>query len=33
MDAFINVLRQRYHANPHRFRSERLCFLDHVFSR
>ncbi|XP_048615517.1 uncharacterized protein LOC106404439 [Brassica napus] len=33
MDAFINVLRQRYQDNPHHFRSERLCFLDHVFSR
>ncbi|CAF1727613.1 unnamed protein product, partial [Brassica napus] len=33
MDAFINVLRQQYQDNPHHFRSERLCFLDHVFSR
>ncbi|KAF3563195.1 hypothetical protein DY000_02013033 [Brassica cretica] len=33
MDAFIIVLRQRYQDNPHHFRSERLCFLDHVFSR
>ncbi|KAF3595976.1 hypothetical protein DY000_02020499 [Brassica cretica] len=33
IDAFINVLKQRYQDNPHHFRSERLCFLDHVFSR
>ncbi|KAF2538722.1 hypothetical protein F2Q68_00021472 [Brassica cretica] len=33
MDAFINVLRQQYQDNLHHFRSERLCFLDHVFSR
>uniref|UniRef100_A0A0D3AM37 Ubiquitin-like protease family profile domain-containing protein n=1 Tax=Brassica oleracea var. oleracea TaxID=109376 RepID=A0A0D3AM37_BRAOL len=33
MDSFINVLRQRYRDNPHHFRSERLCFLDHIFSR
>uniref|UniRef100_A0A0D3DLJ6 Ubiquitin-like protease family profile domain-containing protein n=1 Tax=Brassica oleracea var. oleracea TaxID=109376 RepID=A0A0D3DLJ6_BRAOL len=32
MDAFINVLRQRYQDNPHHLRSERLCLLDHVFS-
>nr|VDD24864.1 unnamed protein product [Brassica oleracea] len=31
MDAFINVHRQRYQDNPHHFRSERLCFLDHVW--
>ncbi|CAN7055229.1 unnamed protein product [Brassica oleracea var. botrytis] len=30
MDAFINVLRQRYQDNPHHLRSERLCLLDHV---
>src|SRR5690606_33764866 len=33
MDAFINVLRQRYKTNPHHFSSERRCFLNHVFSR
>ncbi|XP_056846239.1 uncharacterized protein LOC130497459 [Raphanus sativus] len=33
MDAWINVLRKRYHANPEMFRSERICFLDHLFSR
>ncbi|CAN7092335.1 unnamed protein product, partial [Brassica rapa subsp. narinosa] len=32
-DAFINVLKQQYQDNPHQSRSERLCFLDHVFSR
>ncbi|KAL0716591.1 hypothetical protein Bca4012_065913 [Brassica carinata] len=32
MDARINVLRKRYDARPHHFRSERLCFLDHLFS-
>ncbi|CAN6992164.1 unnamed protein product, partial [Brassica rapa subsp. trilocularis] len=33
MDAFINVLRQRYQNHPEHFRSDRMCFLDHVFSR
>ncbi|KAF2569600.1 hypothetical protein F2Q68_00025728 [Brassica cretica] len=33
MDAFINLLRQRYKDDSQHFRSERLCFLDHVFSR
>src|SRR5690606_26992423 len=32
MDAWIYVLRKRYHANPQHFRSERMCFLDHLFS-
>ncbi|KAF3535143.1 hypothetical protein F2Q69_00022732 [Brassica cretica] len=31
LDAFINVQRQRYQDNPHHFRSERLCFIDHVW--
>ncbi|KAF3561540.1 hypothetical protein DY000_02012829 [Brassica cretica] len=31
IDAWINVLRKRYHANPQHFRSERMCFLDHLF--
>ncbi|KAF3515203.1 hypothetical protein F2Q69_00008703 [Brassica cretica] len=31
-DAWINVLRKRYDANPQHFRSERMCFLDHLFS-
>ncbi|RID79706.1 hypothetical protein BRARA_A02420 [Brassica rapa] len=33
MDAFINLLRQWYQDDPKHFRSERLCFLNHVFSR
>nr|VDC59973.1 unnamed protein product [Brassica rapa] len=33
MDAFINLLRQRYQNHPEHFRSVRMCFLDHVFSR
>ncbi|KAG5375501.1 hypothetical protein IGI04_040097 [Brassica rapa subsp. trilocularis] len=33
MDAFINLLRQRYQNHPEHFRSDRMCFLDHVFSR
>ncbi|CAN6891354.1 unnamed protein product [Brassica oleracea] len=33
MDAFINLPRQRYQNNLQYFRSERMCFLDHVFSR
>ncbi|CAF1927031.1 unnamed protein product [Brassica oleracea var. botrytis] len=32
-DAFINILRLQYHKNPHHFRSGRIYFLDHVFSR
>ncbi|KAF3530156.1 hypothetical protein DY000_02039349 [Brassica cretica] len=32
MDAFINLLRQRYQDHPQHFRSERMCFLDHIFS-
>ncbi|CAN6898842.1 unnamed protein product [Brassica oleracea var. botrytis] len=32
MDAWINVLRKRYDANPQHFRSERMCFLDHLFA-
>ncbi|CAN6803379.1 unnamed protein product [Brassica oleracea] len=32
IDAWINVLRERYDANPQHFRSERMCFLDHLFS-
>ncbi|CAF1724329.1 unnamed protein product [Brassica napus] len=30
--AWINVLRKRYDANPQHFRSERMCFLDHLFA-
>ncbi|CAN7072486.1 unnamed protein product [Brassica oleracea var. botrytis] len=33
MDDFINLLRQRYQDHPQHFRSERMCFLDHIFSR
>ncbi|CAN6856016.1 unnamed protein product [Brassica oleracea] len=32
IDAWINVLRKRYNANQHHFRSERMCFLDHLFA-
>nr|VDD50279.1 unnamed protein product [Brassica oleracea] len=32
IDAWINVLRKRYDANPQHFRSERMCFLDHLFT-
>ncbi|CAN6917815.1 unnamed protein product, partial [Brassica oleracea] len=32
IDAWINVLRKRYDANPQHFRSERICFLDHIFA-
>ncbi|CAN6815294.1 unnamed protein product, partial [Brassica oleracea] len=32
IDAWINVLRKRYDANPQHFRSERMCFLDHLFA-
>ncbi|CAF2109694.1 unnamed protein product, partial [Brassica napus] len=31
IDAWINVLRKRYDANPQHFRSERICFLDYLF--
>ncbi|CAN7016979.1 unnamed protein product [Brassica rapa subsp. trilocularis] len=31
MDAFINLLRQRYQNHPEHFRSDRMCFLDHVW--
>ncbi|CAN6885278.1 unnamed protein product [Brassica oleracea var. botrytis] len=32
IDAWINVLRKRYDANPQHFRSERMCFLDRLFA-
>ncbi|CAF1846955.1 BnaCnng72310D [Brassica napus] len=32
IDAWINVLRKRYDANPQHFRSERRCYLDHLFA-
>uniref|UniRef100_A0A0D3A8P3 Ubiquitin-like protease family profile domain-containing protein n=1 Tax=Brassica oleracea var. oleracea TaxID=109376 RepID=A0A0D3A8P3_BRAOL len=32
IDAWINVLRKRYGANPQHFKSERMCFLDHLFA-
>ncbi|CAN6842891.1 unnamed protein product [Brassica oleracea] len=32
IDTWINVLRKRYDANPQHFRSERMCFLDHLFA-
>uniref|UniRef100_A0A0D3AU93 Ubiquitin-like protease family profile domain-containing protein n=1 Tax=Brassica oleracea var. oleracea TaxID=109376 RepID=A0A0D3AU93_BRAOL len=32
IDAWINVLRKRYDTNPQHFRSERMCFLDHLFA-
>ncbi|CAN7046979.1 unnamed protein product [Brassica oleracea var. botrytis] len=32
IDAWINVLRKSYDANPQHFRSERMCFLDHLFA-
>ncbi|CAN7003552.1 unnamed protein product [Brassica oleracea var. botrytis] len=32
IDAWINVLRKRYNANPQHFKSERMCFLDHLFA-
>ncbi|CAN7043792.1 unnamed protein product, partial [Brassica oleracea var. botrytis] len=32
IDAWINVLRKRYDANPRHFRSERMCFFDHPFA-
>ncbi|KAF3496136.1 hypothetical protein DY000_02053661 [Brassica cretica] len=33
MDDFINLPRQRYQDHPQYFRSERMCLLDHIFSR
>ncbi|KAF8108650.1 hypothetical protein N665_0105s0003 [Sinapis alba] len=33
MDAYINVLRLRQRNNPNHFRNERICFLNHLFSR
>ncbi|KAL0797245.1 hypothetical protein Bca101_068622 [Brassica carinata] len=32
IDAWINVLRKRYTDNPHHFRSDKLCFFDHLFA-
>nr|VDD07022.1 unnamed protein product [Brassica oleracea] len=32
IDAWINVLRKRYDTNPQHFRSERMCFLDHLLA-
>uniref|UniRef100_A0A0D3CZ85 Uncharacterized protein n=1 Tax=Brassica oleracea var. oleracea TaxID=109376 RepID=A0A0D3CZ85_BRAOL len=32
INAWINVLRKRYDANPQLFRSERMCFLNHLFA-
>ncbi|CAN6930875.1 unnamed protein product [Brassica oleracea] len=32
IDVWINVLRKRYDANPQHIRSERMCFLDHLFA-
>ncbi|CAN7046082.1 unnamed protein product [Brassica oleracea var. botrytis] len=32
IDAWINVLRKRYDANPQHFRSEKMCFVDHLFA-
>ncbi|CAN6907924.1 unnamed protein product [Brassica oleracea] len=32
IDGWINVLSKRYDANPQHFRSERMCFLDHLFA-
>uniref|UniRef100_A0A0D3DD84 Ubiquitin-like protease family profile domain-containing protein n=1 Tax=Brassica oleracea var. oleracea TaxID=109376 RepID=A0A0D3DD84_BRAOL len=32
IDGWINVLRKRYDANPQHFRSERMCFLDHLYA-
>ncbi|KAF8095036.1 hypothetical protein N665_0344s0005 [Sinapis alba] len=32
MDAFINVLRKWYTNDPHMFRSEKMCILDHAFA-
>nr|VDD23367.1 unnamed protein product [Brassica rapa] len=33
MDAFINLMRQRYQNHPEHFWSDRMCFFDHIFSR
>ncbi|CAN7056911.1 unnamed protein product [Brassica oleracea var. botrytis] len=32
IDAWIDVLRMRYDANLQHFRSDRMCFLDHLFA-
>ncbi|CAG7888722.1 unnamed protein product [Brassica rapa] len=32
IDAWINVVRKRYDANPQNFRSERMCFVGHLFA-
>ncbi|CAF1758834.1 unnamed protein product [Brassica napus] len=32
IDVWINVLRKRYDANPQHFRSDIMCFLDHLFA-
>ncbi|CAN6826213.1 unnamed protein product [Brassica oleracea] len=32
IDAWNNVLRKRYDANPQHFRSEIMCFLNHLFA-
>ncbi|KAF3585166.1 hypothetical protein F2Q69_00029143 [Brassica cretica] len=32
IDAWINVMRKRYHAKPQHFRSKRICFVDHLFA-
>ncbi|WZZ64227.1 hypothetical protein YC2023_075597 [Brassica napus] len=32
IDAWINEPRKRYDANSQHFRSERMCFLDHLFA-
>nr|VDD63929.1 unnamed protein product [Brassica oleracea] len=32
INAWINVLRKRYDANPQLFRNERMCFLNHLFA-
>uniref|UniRef100_A0A0D3D5G2 Ubiquitin-like protease family profile domain-containing protein n=1 Tax=Brassica oleracea var. oleracea TaxID=109376 RepID=A0A0D3D5G2_BRAOL len=32
IEAWINVLRKRYDANPQHFRRERMCFLYHLFA-
>ncbi|CAF2106241.1 unnamed protein product, partial [Brassica napus] len=32
IDAWINVMRKRNDANPQHFRSERMCFLDHLIA-
>ncbi|CAG7885608.1 unnamed protein product [Brassica rapa] len=32
IDAWIIVLRKRYHTNPQHFKSKRMCFVDHLFA-